>query len=162
MSRLHASIPSWWKRHKLIFNRCIIVYFHILCSKKSNAFYSIGQGKHGIAECHTAIQPRWPTTWSLHHSSAWARARARARAWTRAWRGELLFITVKCRSNAVQYNMVLHTPLQWLRENIHVHQNLNPQTHPIPRPNVWAMGCVCEDSEYLIARVITTTRCIFN
>ena len=36
--------------------------------------------------------------------------------------------TGKCRYNAVQYNMILHTPLQWLGQNIH--QSFNPQKTP--------------------------------
>ena len=45
--------------------------------------------------------------------------------------------TVGCRYNAVQYNMALHTSLQLPRKNIN--QNVNPQTHPILRPNWRAM-----------------------
>ena len=33
--------------------------------------------------------------------------------------------TVECRYNAVKYNMILHTSLQWLRQSID--QSLNPQ-----------------------------------
>ena len=36
----------------------------------------------------------------------------------------------------VQYNIVLHTSLQEVRQN--TNQRLNP---PIPRPDGWAMGC---------------------
>ena len=47
---------------------------------------------------------------------------------------------VECCYNAVQYNMILHTTLQWLKSNIN--QNLNPQKHPISRLNRRAMGCL--------------------
>ena len=36
--------------------------------------------------------------------------------------------TVECRYNAVQYNMILYTSLQWLKQINH--QNLNPQRAP--------------------------------
>ena len=78
--------------------------------------------------------------------------------------------TVPCRYNAVQYNMILHTPLQWLgqiiNESLKPHYNPPPPTHPTPTPhphpplhtpyppppthptpptNGQAMGVFCED-----------------
>ena len=49
--------------------------------------------------------------------------------------------TVQCRYNAVQYNMIFHTPLHWLMQNIN--QTLNSQKilH-ISRPHGWAMECL--------------------
>ena len=45
---------------------------------------------------------------------------------------------VQCRYNAIQYNMILHKSLRWLWQN--VDEGLNPQRHPISRPNGRAMG----------------------
>ena len=42
--------------------------------------------------------------------------------------------TVLCRYNAVQYNMMLHTTLQWLKSNIN--QNFNPRKTPLISPVV--------------------------
>ena len=43
-----------------------------------------------------------------------------------------------CCYNKVQYNMILHSSLQWLRQN--KNGGLNPQQTPISRTNGWAMG----------------------
>ena len=48
--------------------------------------------------------------------------------------------TVKCSYNTVQHNVILHSSLQWVIQNIN--QLLDPQIHPIPRPNGQAMGCL--------------------
>ena len=49
---------------------------------------------------------------------------------------------VKCRYNAVQYNMILHTVLKWLRQN--VNQDLYSQhtSHISPSPaSFWVVYC---------------------
>ena len=45
--------------------------------------------------------------------------------------------TVESLYNAVQYNMVLHTSLQDVRQNI---RGCTHKRHPIPRPDGWATG----------------------
>ena len=50
--------------------------------------------------------------------------------------------TPRCRGNAVQYGMILHTSLQSPMQNkIRVWSH---KSHPIPRPNGWAMGCILQ------------------
>ena len=48
--------------------------------------------------------------------------------------------TVECYHNGVKYKTILHTSLQWLRQNIY--QNFNLQTTPISRPSGRAIGCL--------------------
>ena len=45
--------------------------------------------------------------------------------------------TFGCRYNAVQYDMLLHISLQWIRQNTNMSLNA-----PISRPKVQAMGCL--------------------
>ena len=55
-----------------------------------------------------------------------------------------LHSSVKCRYNVVQYNMILHTSLLEMRQNI----NLNPQKTS-PKRDLW--GVVCEYGEEILA-----------
>ena len=50
-------------------------------------------------------------------------------------------LITECHYNVVQYNMILHISLQWLRQN--TNQSLNAQNTPyISRPHEWAIGCL--------------------
>ena len=158
MSRLHASIPSWWKRHKLIFNRCIIVYFHIHSSKKVMHFIPWDRANMGSpnATLQYSLDDQQPGP-SITPVRGRGRARGRGRGRGGVSYFLLLWSAAPTWSSITWY--CIHHSSDWGRIYIRIWIH---KTHPIPRPNVWAMGCVCEDSEYLIARVITTTRCIFN
>ena len=48
-----------------------------------------------------------------------------------------LHYTAGCHYNTVQYKLIMHTPLQWLKSNIN--QSLSIQTHPVSHPNRRAM-----------------------
>ena len=48
--------------------------------------------------------------------------------------------TAKCRYNAVQFIMILHTALRWLQRNLN--QILSHNRHPIARPHGRAMSCL--------------------
>ena len=47
--------------------------------------------------------------------------------------------TIGCRNNAILYDMILRTSLQFPMHIIN--QSVNPKRHPIPCPNGRAMGC---------------------
>ena len=57
--------------------------------------------------------------------------------------------TVRCRYNAVQYNMILQTSLQWLRQRMN--DSLNPQKTP---HELW--GVFCDDCGVNWPRQCTT------
>ena len=56
------------------------------------------------------------------------------------WEWESHQHTVECSYNMVQYSMILHTSLQWLRRNIN--HGLGRKIHSILCPNWWAVGCI--------------------
>ena len=73
---------------------------------------------------------------------------------------ELLYYylnTVECHYDTVQYNMILHISLEWLRQN--TNQNLNTQNTPHTSP----MGCLLSGIwRKLTALYITAPHCMFS
>ena len=75
--------------------------------------------------------------------------------------------TVACHCNAVQYDMILHTSLLWLRLNINL--NLNPQKTPYVVPWRAITASLCLYTQYItvmmdliVAMCISHSYCQFN
>ena len=66
--------------------------------------------------------------------------------------------TIECRYNAVQYSMVLHTPLQEVRQNIN--QRLNPQKTPHTSPWRASYGVSFVNILKKVCGVMTAPHCI--
>ena len=66
--------------------------------------------------------------------------------------------TVECRYNAVQYNKILHTSLQWRDQNINKRLNLQKTHHTSPYRASYGVSFVIILDK--IDRVITTPHCI--
>ena len=72
----------------------------------------------------------------------------------------ILHSTVECRYSTTWYNIILHTALEALRQNIN--QMLKPQRHHIPRPDRRAMGVSFVNMLENIGRIITVPHCMFR
>ena len=70
----------------------------------------------------------------------------------------VLGYTVECRYNAVQYNKILHTSLQWRGQNINKRLNLQKTHHTSPYRASYGVSFVRIFDK--IDRVITAPHCI--